>query len=639
MNVLILEDDTSLRNALAEVVKRKGFRAVPVAKPDEALSIAKIKPIHALIVDVMLPGKNGVDVVMALRSNLMDDAPIILISGIYRDKQFAQDSLKKTGATHFLTKPFKNEDLIEIIDKKLNQYVEAPKVDLHSLLSSPFASNRERRKALDYVDELQGYDLPFVFCILMDSAASGHLNIVDEDQNIYGVTMCKGAFARVDAEASTLQIKKLLIQNGFITELELSELQVAKTGRELIHALVEQGLMSPHVPSLIKQQTITLELNKLIGAKKLKINFAPDRKLEEDPDNIDGAAFLPQLHEMIDRLLPLEWLKKFYAGWAGHPLRLGPQFNDFHHFAAMPILKRVNGIDDLFKKQPTIEDIVSGGTYKEYDFYKALHLLMLKRLIVFEEVRRVKNIDEHINRLRSMHNALMGKDYLQVFKYFGLGENPKPIDVARIYKEFAKSNHPDTLPQTVTPEVKIMNTELFSMVTAAYETLSNEEKKQAYFNSRKAEEAERQIKSDELVTAAAQSLSRGRYSEALPLLQAAEKQYSSERSRLHMYWARFKIEGQMTDELAGTIEREIKAMAAGSRKTPLWMFVNALIKRYNRDYQAAQDLFEKVLQEDSAFMDARRELAFVKTKTAKIDLLNGDISAVIKDVFKKKKGA
>ncbi len=636
MNVLIVEDEATLRNALTEAVKRKGFRAVPVAKPDEALSIAKIKPIHALIVDVMLPGRNGVDLVMALKENLMDGAAIVFISGIYRDKQFSAEAIRKTGALDYLAKPFNNEDLLKIIDKQLNQFVEAPKVDLHSLLSSPFASDRERRKALDYVDELQGYDLPFVFCILMDAGASGHLNIVDHDQNIYGVTMCKGAFSRVDAEASALQTKKLLIQNGFITELELSELQPTNNGSDLVKALVEQGLMSPHVPALIKAQTITAELNKLVVGKSLNINFAPDRKLVEEPDNVDGPTFLPQLHEMIDRLLPLDWLKKFYAGWAGHPLRVGPQFGDFHQYAAMQIMKRVPGLEAQIKLQPTIDEILSANPYKEYDFYKALHLLMLKRLVVFEEARRAKNIDEHINRLKSMHAALKGKDPIQVYQYFGLSDNPKPQDVARIYKEFAKSNHPDTLPQSVSADVKVMNTELFSIVTAGYETLSNEEKKQQYLNSRKQEEAERQIKSDELVTAAAQSLSRGRYSEALPFLQAAEKLYSSERSRLHLYWAKFKIEGQMNDDLAKTVDRDIKAMAAGTRKTPLWVFVSGLIKRFVRDYAGATDQFQKVLQEDGSFMDARRELAFVKSKTQKIDILNGDISAVIKDVFKKK---
>jgi len=82
INVLIVEDDKTLLSALSEGVKRLGYRAVPVSRPDEAESVIKIKPIHALIVDVMLPGRNGVDLVKRLKDNLLEGATVIFISGI-----------------------------------------------------------------------------------------------------------------------------------------------------------------------------------------------------------------------------------------------------------------------------------------------------------------------------------------------------------------------------------------------------------------------------------------------------------------------------------------------------------------------------------------------------------------------------
>ena len=41
-NILIIEDDKSMRDALTEAVKRKGYRAIAVGKPEEAASIVKI---------------------------------------------------------------------------------------------------------------------------------------------------------------------------------------------------------------------------------------------------------------------------------------------------------------------------------------------------------------------------------------------------------------------------------------------------------------------------------------------------------------------------------------------------------------------------------------------------------------------
>jgi tetratricopeptide (TPR) repeat protein len=264
---------------------------------------------------------------------------------------------------------------------------------------------------------------------------------------------------------------------------------------------------------------------------------------------------------------------------------------------------------------------------------------MLKRILVFQEAKRVKNLDDHVNRLKSMHAALSGKNPIEVFKYFGLNDNPKPNDVARIYKEFAKSHHPDTLPRAVSAEIKKLNHDLFSHVSAAYETLSNEEKKQKFFAEMKQAEAERQIKSDELVTIGATALMRGQYPEALPILEAAIELYVSERSQLHYWWVMFKVDGKMTTELSVQVETGLRNMSQGMKKTPLWTFVNGLLKGYQGDLRVARNEFEKVLVLEPNFMDARRELAGMKADSLNkksTDLLTGDLSAVMKNLFKKK---
>lgn len=645
ITVLIIEDDKSMRESLSEAVKRRGYRVAAVAKPDEAESIVKIKPIHGVIADVMLPGKNGVDLVLKLKENLMENAAIIFISGIYRDRNFAIEAIKKTESLEFFVKPFNLEEALSVLEKKLDEYIEAPKIDLHSLLSSPFASNRERRKALDHVEQMYGYDLPFVLCILMDAESSGHLNIVDANQNIFGITMAKGALARVDSEATTLLTKKLLVQHGFITELELSELKSKKVGGDLVRSLVEEGLMSPHVPGLIKAETIIFELQKLIGGGVVQINFVPDRQIKPEPDNIDANGFTPHLHEMIDRCLTSDWLKSFYATWAGHPIKMGPQFSEYAKIGLLPILKRVEGIADFCKQEPTIEDLIAHfSKEKEEHIYKALHFMMLRRLVVFEISKKVKNIQEHTSRLKSMYDELKNKSPIEIFKYFGLGDAPKAQDVARIYKEFAKAHHPDLLPKEADAEVRNINHGLFASVTAAYEILSNEEKRTKYFTEIKQNEAVAQFKSDELVTSAAQALSRGRYTEALPLLNAAIRFYKSERSILHYWWAKVKVDEKINPEDLLEFEKQMRVMSPGMRKTALWIFVNGLIKRIQGDTKGASADFKKTLALEDNFMDARRELARIKanepTVTSAEDILTGDISAVMKGLFsKKKKGA
>ncbi len=643
INVLIVEDDKTQLEALSKGIERRGYRPVPVSRPEEAASVVKIKPIHVLIVDVMLPGKNGVDLVLGLKENLLDGAAIYFTSGVYRDRGFIADAVKNSGAIEYFIKPFDIEKLLTSLEKQLAAYVDVPKIDLYNLLATPFASERERRRALDHVESITGYDLPFVFCILADSKSSGHLNIVDEKQNISGITFCQGKIVKVDSENTILQTKKLLIQHGFITERELSEFKGQGSGHDLVKSLINEGLMSPHVPSIIQTETIVAEIAKLIIPERININFVPDRKIEPSSDHLDMSFLIHQLNDFIQTIIPADWLKSFYKPWSGFPVQQGPGFKDLAQFANLSTLQAAKHLIPAIKDDITIDELISSNIANEEIVLKALHLLMLRRVFVFKETRKAVSFDEHIGRIRSMYEALHDKNPFEIFKYFGLGEKPKPADVARVYKEFAKANHPDILPAKIDPEIKKLNDDLFSKVTAAYEILSNEEKRQAFMNSLKQAEAEMQIKSDELVTTAAAALNKGRYSEGLQALLKAEKLYSSERSRLHLLWAKLKLDGQMPAEQLPEAEDELRKMSAGTRNTGLWHYVFGLCKVQQGDIKVAQDYVRKALQEDANLMDARRELVALKAQVPKKlsteDILTGDISQVIKGFFGGKKGA
>lgn len=640
LNILIVEDDVTQREALSEAIKRRGYRAVPVAKPDEAESLAKVKPIHGLVIDCMLPGRNGVDVAVRLRENLVEGAVIIFVSGIYKDKGFAQEALKRAEGNEFLTKPFDMEALLNVIDKTLSVFIEKPKVDLHALLAAPSASARERKKALDHVEEMFGFDLPFVLCILMDSESSGHLNIVDADQNIFGVSIAKGAILKVDSEKTALMTKKLLIHHGFITELDLSEYTAKKKTGDLIRNLIGEGLMSPHVVNLIKKEQITTELAKLIDGRKLRINFVPDRKLKDDASAIDIMAFMNDLHDQV-KSIPLEYLKQFYSVWAGHPIRLGPNYQDQIQFLGLPMIKGCDGLLEAFKKNLPLEDLLASATYGEDLFYHALHFLAIRRVIVFEEARLVRNLDEHVSRLKTMHAALKDKGPLEIFQYFGLSGDPKPADVSRIYREFAKSNHPDTLPQAISPEHSKLNHELFAWVTSAADILGNDEKRKKYLDSLKQKDAEVQLRAEDHAAEAKALMTRGKYREALTKLEEARALMKTDLIELQYIWACYKVPGKVQKEDIVGFEKTFFGVAPETKKTAIYSYVSGLLKKADGRNAEAYEDFAKAFKLDKEFADARRDMIEMKAAQPKPmtanELFTGDITAVLGNFMKKKK--
>ncbi|MEQ1665191.1 MAG: hypothetical protein ABL927_07450, partial [Bdellovibrionales bacterium] len=344
-------------------------------------------------------------------------------------------------------------------------------------------------------------------------------------------------------------------------------------------------------------------------------------------------------------VLTFSWLKKFYSVWAGHAIKQGPQFSDFKQINFLPVFQKVPDFISSFKNEITIEEIIAKNPlYSEEAILKALHLMMLHRMLVFESAKRVNNFEEHIGRIKSIYQELKSKNPVEIFLYFGLGANPKVIEVNRIFKEFARSHHPDLLPVTATAEIKLLNHELFSHVTAAYEVMGNEEKKAKYFAENKKVESERQIKSDELVTVAAKELNRGHYAEALTVLEQAAQLYESERCVIHLWWAQLKIENKLTDKNVQEIDDKLRMLSAGTKKSALWAYLNGLIKRRRGDSVGAESEFIRTLHIDDKFTDARRELVSLKNsqpkKVTTEDILTGDISVVIKGLFsKKKKGA
>ena len=84
----------------------------------------------------------------------------------------------------------------------------------------------------------------------------------------------------------------------------------------------------------------------------------------------------------------------------------------------------------------------------------------------------------------------------------------------------------------------------------------------------------------------------------------------------------------------------LKKVSAETKKRALFWYVNGLCKRALGDFQGALDDFTKAMEIDPEMTDARRDRAAVKNLVPqKSDILNGDISQVFTNIFKKKTGS
>jgi FixJ family two-component response regulator len=109
--VHVVDDDISVRESLELLIQNAGWRPILFESAQKFLAYSRATGPSCLVLDVSLPGLNGLE----LQKQLADrtDMPIIFITG-YGDVPTSVRAMK-AGAVEFLTKPIKNDELLEAI--------------------------------------------------------------------------------------------------------------------------------------------------------------------------------------------------------------------------------------------------------------------------------------------------------------------------------------------------------------------------------------------------------------------------------------------------------------------------------------------------------------------------------------------
>jgi FixJ family two-component response regulator len=126
--ISVVDDDESVRRTTTLLIESFGFRAAAFESADGFLKSGQLHDTACLIVDVQMPGVNG----LQLQSHLAADGcgiPIVFITA-YDDKE-SRGRAMQAGAVAFLSKPFSDEQLLQTIrstlrpDKRPNKDVNA----------------------------------------------------------------------------------------------------------------------------------------------------------------------------------------------------------------------------------------------------------------------------------------------------------------------------------------------------------------------------------------------------------------------------------------------------------------------------------------------------------------------------------
>jgi FixJ family two-component response regulator len=116
--VLVVDDDPSVRRAIKRLVESVGLRAEIFGSTQELLRSERPDAVSCLVLDIRLPGMSGLD----FQSELAETGihiPIVFITG-HGDIPMTVRAMK-AGAVEFLTKPFRDQDLLDAIQHGLDR--------------------------------------------------------------------------------------------------------------------------------------------------------------------------------------------------------------------------------------------------------------------------------------------------------------------------------------------------------------------------------------------------------------------------------------------------------------------------------------------------------------------------------------
>src|SRR5687767_14564772 len=111
-SILVVDDEEIMREILDALLTREGYQVRLASSGEEGLELARAQTFDAAIVDVMMPGLDGIAMLQELRK-LDDDLPVLMITA-FASVETAITAMK-LGAFDYITKPFKNDEVLIVV--------------------------------------------------------------------------------------------------------------------------------------------------------------------------------------------------------------------------------------------------------------------------------------------------------------------------------------------------------------------------------------------------------------------------------------------------------------------------------------------------------------------------------------------
>jgi diguanylate cyclase (GGDEF)-like protein len=113
--VLIVDDDAEIKNSIYEFITKSGYNCLKASSAEEAVELLKSNHVNVAIADIMLPGKDGLELTDIMKQK--HDIDVIVMTGY--SNEYSYEEVITKGASDLIFKPFRFEELLLRLKKVL----------------------------------------------------------------------------------------------------------------------------------------------------------------------------------------------------------------------------------------------------------------------------------------------------------------------------------------------------------------------------------------------------------------------------------------------------------------------------------------------------------------------------------------
>ena len=112
--VVVIEDERNIIEAISFILTRDGWEVKTHSNGHDAVDAVRGRQPDLVILDVMLPGKSGFDILQEIRDDsVIGETPVLMLTARGQDKD--REMAERSGASRFMTKPFSNAEVLEAV--------------------------------------------------------------------------------------------------------------------------------------------------------------------------------------------------------------------------------------------------------------------------------------------------------------------------------------------------------------------------------------------------------------------------------------------------------------------------------------------------------------------------------------------